>query len=60
MFSTLRVDLEKFILVAVLFHLQKFTIWMTAVILDNALRALLFTVEIILQIFTNNECYKKL
>jgi len=51
MFSTLRVDLQKFILVAVFVHLQKFTIWMTAVILDDALRALLFTVEIILQIF---------
>ena len=37
MFSTLSVDLQKFILVAVLFHLQKFTI---AAIVDDALRVI--------------------
>jgi len=42
MFSTLSVDLQKFILVAVLFHLQKFTIWMTAVIVDDALHVIVY------------------
>ena len=42
MFSTLSVDLQKFILVAVLFHLQKFTIRMTAVLLDDALCVIVY------------------
>lgn len=40
MFSTLSVDHQKFILVAVLFHLQKFTIAIIAAIVDDALRVI--------------------
>jgi len=53
-FSNLNVDLQKFILVAVLFHLQKFTIWTRPC-------ALLFPVKIISTNFSHiTECYKKL